>query len=156
MPPVVSVVMAVFDGERFLEPAVESILGQSVSALELVVVDDGSTDATPRMLAAYAARDARVVVHRHANRGRTASLNVGVRLARAPLVARLDADDVCLPERLARQVAFLERHEAVALVGGGARLVDAGAGSSSRLGLRSPTRRSAPRSPTRRPSTTRP
>ena len=126
MPPAVSALMAVHNGEPFLRAAVESILDQSLAELELVVVDDGSTDATPEVLAAFASRDARVVVHRQSNRGRTASLNVGAGLARAPLIARLDADDVCLPERFARQLAFLEQHEAVALVGGAVRLIDAG------------------------------
>jgi glycosyltransferase involved in cell wall biosynthesis len=124
--PVVSVVMAVLDGERFLAAAVDSVLRQSLAELELVVVDDGSTDATARILAQVAARDARVVVHRQHNAGRPAALNRAIALARAPLVARLDADDLCLPERLARQVEFLERHDAVALVGGAVRLVDAG------------------------------
>ncbi len=125
MTPAVSVVMAVYNGERFLEQAVESVLGQSLSDIELVVVDDGSTDKTPKILADLAARDRRVAVHRQANSGRTEALNVGVGLAKAPLVARLDADDVCLPERLARQVEVFDQHKSVGLVGGGARLVDA-------------------------------
>ena len=118
--------MAVHDGERFLAEAIESVLGQSVSELELLVIDDGSNDVTPEILDGFAARDRRVVVRRQDNQGRTPSLNRGVALARAPLVARLDADDVCLPERFARRVAFLDRHPAVALVGGAVRLIDDG------------------------------
>jgi hypothetical protein len=125
VPPAVSVVMAVHNGERFLEEAVQSVLEQTLTDLELVAIDDGSTDSTPALLAAFASRDARVVVHRHANRGRPLSLNRGVELARADLVARLDADDVCLPERLARQLAFLREHEQVAVVGGAVRVIDA-------------------------------
>ena len=117
--------MAVHNGERFLEEAVRSVLTQSLTDLELLVIDDGSTDATPDMLAALATGDPRVVVHRHANRGRPASLNRGVQLAAAPVIARLDADDVCLPGRLERQLAFLEQHEQVALVGGAVHLIDA-------------------------------
>ncbi|MEA2218614.1 MAG: hypothetical protein QOJ35_1240 [Solirubrobacteraceae bacterium] len=118
--------MAVLDGERFLEQAVASVLDQSLERLELVVVDDGSTDATADILARFTARDPRVVVLRQPNAGRPAALNRGVGLARAPLVARLDADDACLAQRLARQHDFLERHAAVALVGGAARLIDDG------------------------------
>lgn len=118
--------MAVLDGERFLREAVQSVLDQSLGELELVVIDDGSTDSTPQMLAAFASGDPRVVVHRHANRGRPASLNRGVELARAPLIARLDADDVCLPGRLESQRAFLERHPQVAAAGGAVRVIDAG------------------------------
>jgi Glycosyl transferase family 2 len=118
--------MAVFNGERFIEQAVTSVLNQTLTDLELVVLDDGSTDRTPELLDELSSQDPRVVVHRHPNRGRTASLNEGVRHARAPLVARLDADDVCLPERLASQCEFLARHERVALVGGAVRLIDDG------------------------------
>jgi Glycosyl transferase family 2 len=116
--------MAVFNGERFVEQAVESVLTQTLADLELVVIDDGSTDTTPALLEELAARDPRLVIRRHSNRGRTASLNAGVRIARAPLVARHDADDVCLPDRLAGQREFLDRHPAVALVGGAVRLID--------------------------------
>lgn len=124
MPVRLSVVMAVHNGERYLAEAIESVLQQSVSELELVVIDDGSTDGTSQLLDAFASEDRRVVVQRQENRGRTASLNRGIAIARAPLVARLDADDVCLAERFARQIAFLERHRAVALVGGAVRLID--------------------------------
>lgn len=116
--------MAVLDGQRFLDEALESVLDQSLTDIELVVIDDGSTDSTARKLSEHAAGDRRVVVHRHANRGRPASLNVGVKLARAPLIARLDADDVCLPDRLAAQLEFLKRHAEVVAVGGAVRLID--------------------------------
>jgi hypothetical protein len=117
--------MAVYNGERFLDEAVKSVLDQTLEDLELVAVDDGSSDATSEMLERFAAGDPRVVVHRHANRGRPASLNVGIELARAPLIARLDADDVCVPDRLAQQVAFLDGHADVGVVGGAVRLIDA-------------------------------
>jgi glycosyltransferase involved in cell wall biosynthesis len=110
--------MSVCDGERFLREAVESILSQSFSDLELVVVDDGSTDSTPDILADYASRDSRVRFHSQANRGSAAALNLGFSLARAALVARLDADDVATTDRLQRQHRFLSANPAVALVGG--------------------------------------
>jgi glycosyltransferase involved in cell wall biosynthesis len=120
----VSVVMSVFNGERFVATAIESILGQSLTDFELVVVDDGSADATPSILAQLAARDSRMTVHRHKNVGLAASLNRGIALARAPLIARLDADDVAATSRLERQVEFLEQHDRVGLVGGAAVFVD--------------------------------
>jgi len=116
--PAVSVVMAVYNGERFLHEAIESILNQTFTDLELIAVDDGSTDATPRILGEYASADSRVVVHRQANQGLVAALNCGVGLARAPLIARIDADDVALPTRLERQFRFLMEHETVTVVGG--------------------------------------
>ena len=124
MTPRVSVVMPVRDGERFLDEAVESILGQTVSDLELLVVDDGSTDSTPELLARLSARDARIVVHSQAPAGLTVALNAGCDLASAPLIARMDADDVAMPDRLERQIAYLDAHPAVALLGGGIVLVD--------------------------------
>jgi glycosyltransferase involved in cell wall biosynthesis len=122
--PAVSVVMSAYNGERFLREAVESILRQTFSDFELIVVDDGSTDATPRMLAEYAAADSRVVVHRQSNQGHAAGLNCGIGLARAPLIARIDADDAALPTRLERQSRFLIEHATVAVVGGAVTFID--------------------------------
>ena len=97
-----SVVMPVRDGERFLVEAVESVLAQTLRDFELVAVDDGSTDRTPELLAELARRDPRVRVHTQAPGGLTAALNAGCALASAPYIARMDADDVALPERLDR------------------------------------------------------
>jgi glycosyltransferase involved in cell wall biosynthesis len=120
----VSVVMPVRDGERFLSEALGSVLGQSLGDLELIAVDDGSTDRTPQILAEAAARDSRVRVHSQPPGGLTAALNAGCALAGGRYIARMDADDVALPDRLARQVAHLDAHPEVALLGGGVVLVD--------------------------------
>jgi glycosyltransferase involved in cell wall biosynthesis len=121
--PVVSVVMPVYNGERFLAEAVESVLGQTYADFELVAVDDASTDASGRILDGY--REPRVRVLRNSrNLGGAGSANRGIAEARGVYVARLDQDDVSLPERLAKQVAFLERHPDVALVGTWAQLID--------------------------------
>ena len=98
--PRVSVVLPAFDAQAFLRLAVESILDQTFSDFELVVVDDGSSDATPSILAEYAERDDRVHVFRQDNCGGGASLNRGLTLARAPYIARMDTDDVSKPDRL--------------------------------------------------------
>ncbi len=120
--PRVSVVMGVRDGARWLAEAVDSVLGQTFADLELIVVDDGSTDATPDLLAGY--RDARLSVLRQPAGGLARALNRGLGVAAAPLVARLDADDVALPERLARQVAFLDARPEVGLLGSACRDID--------------------------------
>jgi glycosyltransferase involved in cell wall biosynthesis len=104
--PAVSVVIAVHNGERFIREAIASVLSQTLADLELIVVDDGSTDRTVDVIAACA--DPRIVLVRGPKRGTSAATNEGLRLCRAPLVARLDADDVMEPNRLERQVAFLE------------------------------------------------
>ncbi len=122
--PAVSVVMSVRDGERYLAAAIESVLTQTMRDLELVVVDDGSTDSSPQILAAYASKDDRVVVHRHANAGLAISLNRGIGYARSPLIARLDADDVAWPRRLELQLAYLARKPRIGLLGGAVAFID--------------------------------
>jgi len=120
--PAVSVVMAVFNGASWIGAAVESLLGQTLTDLEVIVIDDGSTDATRDVLASLG--DSRLRIERRARQGLTRSLNRALELARAPLLARLDADDIALPERLSRQLQFLDAHPAVGLLGTGAREID--------------------------------
>ena len=121
-PPAVSVLMAVHDGAPWVRDAVASVLTQTLENLELIVIDDGSTDATPEILARVS--DPRLRVERRERVGLTRSLNVALGLARSALIARLDADDEALPERLERQRAFLDAHAEVGLLGTGAREVD--------------------------------
>jgi hypothetical protein len=121
--PPISVVMSVFNGQAFLAIAIESILGQTFREFELFVIDDGSTDKTPEILAEYANRDARIRVLRHDNKGRAESLNIGIGFAKGKFIARMDADDVAMPCRLAEQMEFMERHPEVSLLGGAAELI---------------------------------
>lgn len=110
--------MPVRNGAAFLEQALESALAQTLAELELIVVDDHSSDATPEILSAAARRDVRVRVVACEGGGVADALNQGCLAARAPYVARLDADDVALPDRLERQAALLDAHANVGLVGG--------------------------------------
>jgi glycosyltransferase involved in cell wall biosynthesis len=122
MTPAVSVVMAVRNGAPWVAEAVSSVLEQTLTDLELVVVDDGSTDGTPALLASVP--DPRLRVLRHEPAGLTRSLNRGLAEARAPLVARLDADDVARPDRLMRQAAWLASRPEVGVLGTAALEVD--------------------------------
>ena len=115
MNPVVSVVTATYNCARFLARAVDSVLAQTLREVELIVVDDGSTDATPAIMRRYR-DDPRVCHSRQENRGPAAARNSGIRRARAPLVAFLDADDVWLPEKLERQVPRFAADPNVAVV----------------------------------------
>jgi len=121
----VSVVMPVYNGERFVGEAIESILGQTYRDLELIVIDDGSSDRTPDVIAHYARRDARVIAKHHpVNRGFAEALNTGCREARGTFIARMDADDVSLPQRFERQIAYLRAHPDVGAVGSAMQIID--------------------------------
>jgi glycosyltransferase involved in cell wall biosynthesis len=130
--PDVTVLLPVHNGERFVRRALDSILGQSFQDFEVVVVDDGSTDATASVLHEYADPRMRIVVHDQ-QCGLTASLNDGLAVARGALIARQDADDWSLPRRLERQVAFLHHLPDVAVVGTQAHVVDGGGRCTGRL-----------------------
>jgi glycosyltransferase involved in cell wall biosynthesis len=120
--PHVSVIMSVYNDERYLREAVDSILAQTFIDFELVIIDDGSNDETATILSTY--QDPRIAVHRQANRGLVAALNRGLALARGELLARMDADDRSHPERLQKQVAFLNQHPTIGLVGTACRIID--------------------------------
>lgn len=114
--PAVSVLMPVHNGGHFLRPALESLRAQTLADLEIIVVDDGSTDDTPAILAAW--NDPRLrVLTLPRNQGEAAARNHGLAAARAPLVALLDSDDLAYPDRLAKQAAFLDAHPEVGLLG---------------------------------------
>lgn len=120
--PSVSVVMPTYNYGRFLARALDSVLGQTYCPAEIIVVDDGSTDETPDVLAKYASP---VRAVRQMNRGLSCARNVGISLARGDLVALIDSDDTWDSEKLARQVALWLRHPDSGAVGCGVRVVDA-------------------------------
>lgn len=123
--------MSVYNGERFLAEAVESVLAQTFGDFEFLILDDGSTDSSRAILAAYAEKDSRIRVIARENRGLVASLNQLLTESRAPLVARMDADDICMPERFAKQIAFLDGNPDHGVVGSWCDEIDE-AGQSSR------------------------
>jgi GT2 family glycosyltransferase len=114
--PRISVVMAVYNGERYVGEAIDSILAQDYADFEFLIVNDGSTDASRDIAASY--DDPRVVIIDNVrNIGLAASLNRGLARARGEFIARQDADDISLPDRFARQIAFLEANPEVVLIG---------------------------------------
>lgn len=114
--PKVSVVIPAYDREKYIVAAIDSILAQSFADFELVVVDDGSTDGTREVVRGYADPRIRLICHAR-NLGVAAARNEGVRQARGEYLAFLDSDDIAFPDRLARQVAFLDSHGDVAALG---------------------------------------
>jgi hypothetical protein len=122
--PRISVLMPVRDGARWLGEAIVSIEKQTLGDFELIIVDDGSTDATPQILAARAQADARIRAVRQERLGLVAALNRALSEASGELIARLDADDISLPQRLACQSAYLDSHPQTGLVGTWADTID--------------------------------
>ncbi len=115
--PSISVAMSVYDSARFLAPAIESILGQTYADFEFLILNDGSKDESAAIIDAYAAKDSRIrAIHRE-NRGLIVSLNQLLAEARAPLVARMDSDDISKPERFAKQIAFMNANPDYGVLG---------------------------------------
>lgn len=123
--PIVSVVMPVFNAERFVHKAIESISNQTLKNFEFIIVNDASEDKTAEIIHSYARKDKRI---RLINNGRNLkiahSLNIGVSAAKTDLIARIDADDISHPERLEIQYEFLRRHPKVAIVGANISILD--------------------------------
>lgn len=122
--PGVSVLMAVYNGRAHLREAVESILNQTLRNFEFIIIDDGSRDGSERILAEYARKDKRIRLIRQKNRGLAKSLNRGIGIAKGEYVARMDADDIAMPERLEIQADYLTAHPLVALCGTYAEEID--------------------------------
>ncbi len=123
--PLISVVMVVCNVDRFLAESIESILGQSFSDFEFIIVDFGSTDNSKAIISDYAARDMRIKLHEIPHCGLAEARNAGCFLAQGEYIAIMDADDVSLPERLAWEVEFMQKHPEVGVLGGAKEWVDA-------------------------------
>lgn len=122
--PLISVILPVHNCEAYLGVAIESVLDQSFGDFELIALDDGSTDRSPAILDDFARQDSRIRIVSHENRGITPTLNAGVDLACGDLIARMDGDDICLPDRFQRQVDYLAQHKDVVALGGQVLLID--------------------------------
>jgi len=121
--PKVSVLMAVYNGEIFLRDAVESILKQTYSNFEFLIINDGSTDSTVDIINSY--KDGRIcLISNQANIGLTKSLNKGLSIARGEYIARQDDDDISHSRRLEKQVDYLEKHPNIALLGSQASVIN--------------------------------
>jgi len=123
--PRVSVLLPVYNGEKYLAGAIDSLLGQTLSDFELLVLDDGSTDASRAIAESYKDQRIRCLVNEE-NRGVAKTLNHGIRQSRGIYIARMDSDDESLPERLEKQIRFLEQHPKIAIVGSGALSMESG------------------------------
>ncbi len=130
--PIVSVVMVVCNVDRFLAESIESVLDQTFGEFEFIIVDFGSTDNSKAIASHYAAKDSRIRLHEMPNCSLVNARNAACSLAQGQYIAIMDADDVSLPHRLIREIAFMEKHPQVGLVGGATEWIDA-AGRSLRI-----------------------
>ena len=121
--PKISVVMSVYNGEQYLQESIESILTQTYSDFEFIIIDDCSTDNSVNIIESYDDNRIRLVRNKQ-NLRLPASLNKGINLAKGEYIARMDADDISMPERFAKQVLYMDTHPDVAVVGGGFQAID--------------------------------
>lgn len=123
--PKVSLIMSVYNGRKHVRKAIESVLDQTCADFEFIIIDDASTDGTSAVLDAFVAKDQRVkVIKNPVNIGLTKSLNKALEIAGGQYIARMDADDICLPERLEKQLAYMENHRDVGALGTNIKIID--------------------------------
>lgn len=123
----VSVILCVYNGQAFVDRCVQSVLSQSYSDFEFIIIDDGSTDLTFNILKNYSIVDSRILLISQVNTGLTNSLNIALARCSGKYVARIDIDDVWYPDRLEKQVAFMDKHSLV-LCGSNARFISLSTG----------------------------
>lgn len=117
-PPVLSVVMAVLNGEKYLAEAIESVLNQTNGNFEFFIVNDGSTDSTEKIIQSYARKDDRLIyIKNESNLGQSKSWNKAIKASKGEFIIRMDADDVCLPERFEKQHQYMLSHPDVGVLG---------------------------------------
>jgi glycosyltransferase involved in cell wall biosynthesis len=109
--PLISVVMSVYNGKKYLAEAIESILNQTYKNFELIIVNDGSKDNSIEIIKSYMNQDNRIVLIDRENKGLPYSLNEGISIAKGEYIARMDADDISLPERFEKQIDFMQKNK---------------------------------------------
>lgn len=122
--PLVSVVMATYNDAEFIEDSILSVLKQDFGDFEFIIINDGSTDKTPDIIAKLAKNDNRIIVVNQKNQGLVKSLNNGIALAKGKYIARIDGDDQWLPHKLATQVKLMQENSNLVLISGGIELID--------------------------------
>ena len=120
----ISVLMTVYNDEKYLNKSIESILNQSFRGFEFIIINDGSTDSTTDILNYYSSIDSRIRVFHKTNTGMTKALNFGLSISQGKYIARMDSDDISFPKRLEIEFEFLENNPDIDLIGGAAQIID--------------------------------
>lgn len=124
-PPLISVVMPVYNTEAYVGEAIESVLNQTFTDFELIIVDDGSTDRSLEIINSFAKKDSRIRIFvNESNLGVSKAITRGFKLARGKYIARMDADDICLPHRFEKQIGFMQENPGVGLLGTWGKVID--------------------------------
>lgn len=123
--PLVSIIMPAFNADKYIEEAIDSVINQTYANWELLVINDGSTDSTAKIVEGFLSRDTRVQLYNNEeNKGLCFTRNRGLQLAKGKYIANLDSDDIALPERLKIQVDFLESNQDFVLLGAACEVID--------------------------------
>lgn len=123
--PLVSIIMPAWNAEKFISHAIESMLNQTLNDFEFIIIDDFSTDGTKKIIKEYQKQDSRIkIISNKSNVKLAKSLNIGIQSAKGKYIARMDADDDSLPERLELQVNYMNAHPEVGIVGGSMNIID--------------------------------
>lgn len=117
--PEISVVMPTYNGDKWIRESIDSVLNQTFENFELLIIDDGSSDSTKEIIENYKKADKRIITVYKSHTGATDSQNVGINIARGSWIARIDQDDICEPERLSKQLAFVYNNPEIDLLGSG-------------------------------------
>jgi len=123
--PMISVITAVYNGESFLQETIKSVLSQTYTNFEYVIIDDGSNDSTPSILKKFSELDSRVITYRIKNSGPAIARNTALKMTKGEWIANLDSDDICLPNRLKEQERFIRKNPECVLLGSGCDEIDA-------------------------------
>jgi glycosyltransferase involved in cell wall biosynthesis len=115
--PNISVVMSIYNAEKYLAEAIDSILNQTYFNFEFIIINDGSTDKSLKIIEKYQEKDKRIVLINRVNKGLIYSLNEGIKLAKGDYIARMDGDDISLPTRFEEQISFLDKNSDIGVCG---------------------------------------
>jgi glycosyltransferase involved in cell wall biosynthesis len=124
--PVITILMSVYNGESWLQIALESVMQQTFSDFEFIIINDGSTDRSLEIIERMAASDSRIQLVDKSNSGLTQSLNLGIKVANGEWIARIDADDIWKPTKLQTQYELAQKDPSLVLIGTGSELIDGG------------------------------
>ncbi len=122
--PEISVVMPFYNAEKFLDESIQSILNQTFTDFEFIIINDASTDSSDKVVQKYLDDERIVYVKNKENKGIVYNLNHGIKIAKADIIARMDGDDISMPERFEKQYKYLEKYESISIVGTFASMFD--------------------------------